>query len=53
MLRQVADDATADAEALENAAIGDLRVDTNDRSVPDIAQEILLRTGWLSHNGAE
>ncbi|MFC6022015.1 hypothetical protein ACFP2T_38360 [Plantactinospora solaniradicis] len=48
LLRRIVDDATADAEALESAAIGDLRVDTDGRAVQDIAQEILLRTGWAA-----
>jgi hypothetical protein len=44
LLRQAADDASADAEALENAAIGDLRIDTDGRPAQDIALEILIRT---------
>lgn len=51
LLRHVADDATADAEALESAAIGDLRIDTDGRPVQNIAQEILLRTGWPDPHG--
>lgn len=39
--------AAAEAESLERAAIGDLRIDTDGRAVQDIAHEILLRTGWL------
>ncbi|MEN3612992.1 hypothetical protein AAH979_26005 [Plantactinospora sp. ZYX-F-223] len=46
-LRQVADEATAEAEALEAATLGDLRVDTDGRPVPDIAGEVLRRIRWL------
>ncbi|MBE1488350.1 hypothetical protein [Plantactinospora soyae] len=46
LLRQVVDDATADAESLERTGVGDLRVDTDGRGVPDIAEEILRRVGW-------
>jgi chloramphenicol 3-O-phosphotransferase len=46
VLRQAADAATADASALEAAAIGDSRIDTSGRPVPELAREILLRTGW-------
>lgn len=45
-LREVADRAAADAEALDRTAVGDLRVDTDGRPVPDIVEEILQRTGW-------
>ncbi|MFY1692309.1 hypothetical protein [Plantactinospora sp. WMMB782] len=45
-LRQIADEAAADAEALEGAAVGDLRVDTDGRTVPDIAGEVVRRLGW-------
>jgi adenylylsulfate kinase-like enzyme len=44
-LRQIADRAAAEAEALESAAVGDLRIDTDGRSVQDIAQEVVGRTG--------
>jgi hypothetical protein len=40
------DQAATEAKMLEHAAIGDLRIDTDDRAVQDIAQEILGRTGW-------
>jgi DNA polymerase III delta prime subunit len=45
-LQQVADRAAAEAEALESASIGDLRIDTDDRPVPDLVDEIIGRTGW-------
>jgi hypothetical protein len=44
LLRRTADRAAADAEALDRAGAGDLRVDTDDRSVSEIAAEILTRT---------
>jgi adenylylsulfate kinase-like enzyme len=46
VLARIAERAAADAEALDRTALGDLRVDTDGRPVPDIAQEILARTGW-------
>jgi hypothetical protein len=46
LLRQIAAQATATAEALENEGIGNVRVDTDHRPVEDIAQEVLRRTGW-------
>ncbi|MEO3931020.1 AAA family ATPase [Micromonosporaceae bacterium B7E4] len=46
-LRQAADEATADAEALEDAALGDRRVDTDRQSVPEIAGEVLRHVRWL------
>ncbi|MDG4787094.1 hypothetical protein O7626_14345 [Micromonospora sp. WMMD1102] len=45
-LRQIAAEAAADAEALEGAAVGDLRVDTDGRTVPDIAREVVRHLGW-------
>jgi DNA polymerase III delta prime subunit len=48
VLDRVADQAAAEAEALEAAGIGDLRIDTDGRPAPDIAQEILVLTGWPS-----
>jgi hypothetical protein len=46
LLRHIADRAAADAEALESAAVGDLRIDTDRRPVQDIAQEVLVGAGW-------
>jgi hypothetical protein len=43
VLAEVADRAAADALALEAAGIGDMRIDTDDRSVADIAHEIFCR----------
>lgn len=40
-LRHIAERATRDAEALERAATGDLRIDTDDRSAQDVAAEAL------------
>ena len=48
-LCDIADQAAAHAEALDRAGVGDLRVDTDGRPVPDLAAEILARTGWLGH----
>jgi AAA domain len=53
LLRHVAHQAAADAVALESAAMGDLRIDTDGRGVQDIAEEILLRTGWPDRHGDE
>ncbi|AVT34129.1 hypothetical protein C6361_03435 [Plantactinospora sp. BC1] len=46
-LRQIADAATADADALADAGLGDLRVDTDGRTVSDIAGEVVRHLGWL------
>jgi len=46
-LRHIADRASAEAEALEAAGVGDLRVDTDGRSVQDITQVVLERTSLL------
>jgi hypothetical protein len=42
-LQRAVDRAVADADDLEAAGIGDVRIDTDDRSVPDIAHEISCR----------
>lgn len=44
-LRQVADRAFAEAEALERSEVG-LRIDTDRRTVQEAADLILARTGW-------
>ena len=44
--RELAELAAAEAAALEHAGIGGLRVDTDEYAGPDIAREILRRTGW-------
>jgi hypothetical protein len=46
LLRQLADRAEAQAQALESAAIGELRIDTAGRPAQDVAKELLIRTGW-------
>jgi adenylylsulfate kinase-like enzyme len=46
VLAGIARRAADEAEALDRAGVGDLRVDTDGRAVPDIAGEILARTGW-------
>jgi len=45
-LSAVAERAAADAAALDRAAVGDLRVDTDHRTVEEIADAIVARTGW-------
>ncbi len=45
-LLRVADRATADAAALERAALGDLRVDTAARTAEEAAEAVLVATGW-------
>jgi len=45
-LSHVADLAAARADALERAGIGDLRVDTDGRTVEEITEAILARTSW-------
>lgn len=45
-LLRFADEAVAEAEALESAAVGDLRVETGDRSVKEIAETIAAKIGW-------
>ena len=44
-LLEIADQATADAEALERAALG-LRVDTDGRTIEEAVEEIIAKTGW-------
>jgi hypothetical protein len=46
-LLRVADQAVADAEALERAAIG-LRIDTDRHAVEETADVIVAQTGWPS-----
>lgn len=45
-LLRIADKAAADADALERAAIGDLRIDTDGRTVEEVADVILTQAGW-------
>jgi len=45
-LLRVAADAAADADALERASLGDLRVDTDGRTVEEAVAAILAGTGW-------
>jgi shikimate kinase len=44
-LLQIADEAVAEAEALERAGLG-LRIDTDGRTIEESAEEIIARTGW-------
>jgi hypothetical protein len=52
-LRLAADRAWAQAGALEAAGLGDLTVDTDGRTVEQIAAEILDRTGWAQTGAKE
>jgi hypothetical protein len=45
-LRDIAGLATVNADELDRAAVGDLRVDTDQLSVAQSAEAILARTGW-------
>jgi chloramphenicol 3-O-phosphotransferase len=45
-LRQIADEAARILDAVDG--VGDLAVDTDERSADEIAAEILRRTGWPS-----
>ncbi|WP_211840425.1 AAA family ATPase [Saccharopolyspora hirsuta] len=45
-LRQAAEAAAAQAEALERAEVGDLRVDTDLLTAEQAAEEVIARTGW-------
>ncbi|MFB9566601.1 AAA family ATPase [Saccharopolyspora hordei] len=45
-LHRVAEDAAAQAQALERAELGDVRVDTSARTVDQVVDEVLARTGW-------
>jgi adenylylsulfate kinase-like enzyme len=50
-LLQVAGRAAADADALERAAVGAVRVDTEGRTVEEAADAIVARTGWPGRVG--
>jgi adenylylsulfate kinase-like enzyme len=50
-LRRVAEQAAQDAEELDRASIGDLRVDTNGHAVSAIADLIVSKAGWRGHEG--
>lgn len=50
-LVEVCDRAWAEAVALERSGAADFSVDTDDRSGPEIAEEILGRSGWLRDAG--
>ncbi|HEX7993188.1 MAG TPA: hypothetical protein VF506_04650 [Streptosporangiaceae bacterium] len=45
-LHQVADQAIDDAKALERAGVGTVRVDTDGRSVAEVADLLAAATGW-------
>jgi chloramphenicol 3-O-phosphotransferase len=50
-LLQTADQAVADAAALERAAIGDLCVDTDGRTVEESADAVVAQAGWMRWAG--
>jgi hypothetical protein len=50
-LRRIAGQAAADADALERAAIGALRIDTDGRTVEEAADLIIAQTGWQGRTG--
>jgi hypothetical protein len=45
-LRRIADKAAADADALERAAIGARRIDTDGRSVEEAVDLVITQSGW-------
>ncbi len=45
-LRDIAGLAAAQAEALDQATVGDLRIDTDEHTAQETADEIIARTGW-------
>lgn len=50
-LLEVADEAVATAAALDDAGVGDLRIDTDGHTVDQVADALLARTGWPSAAG--
>jgi adenylylsulfate kinase-like enzyme len=52
-LRDIAAAAVATADALDRAGIGDVRVDTNNRSSDESADALLSQTGWPMGPGNE
>ncbi len=48
-LLRVADQAGVQADALERSALGDLRIDTDDRSVAEVADAICARIDFTPH----
>ncbi|MER6951581.1 hypothetical protein ABT294_46955 [Nonomuraea sp. NPDC000554] len=47
-LRRVAEQAAGEAEALDRAGAGDLRIDTDGRSAQEVAAEVLARLDWAT-----
>lgn len=45
-LSSVAEEAVAHAAVLERAAVGDVRIDTDDRTAEEVADAIVAATGW-------
>jgi hypothetical protein len=51
-LLRVADAAVATAAALEDVALGDLRIDTDGHTADQVADTLLARSGWPAAAGA-
>jgi hypothetical protein len=49
-LRRVADQAAADAVGLERAAVGDLRINTDDCAIDEIVAVVITQAGWLQRH---
>jgi hypothetical protein len=45
-LRRVADQAIADANTLEHAEVGTIRIDTDGRTIAEVADLLASATGW-------
>jgi broad-specificity NMP kinase len=52
-LASAADQAAADAAALERAGIGDVRIDTEQRTVEEVVDAIIAETGWPTGRPAQ
>ncbi|MFC0531816.1 hypothetical protein [Phytohabitans kaempferiae] len=52
-LSAAADQAAAEAEILERAAVGGVRVDTDRRTVAEVADAIVAETGWPNAAGGD
>ncbi len=46
VLRRAVDGAVRESDELDQAAVGDLVIDTDDRSALQIASDLLARIGW-------
>jgi hypothetical protein len=52
-LSSAADQAVAEAAILERAAIGDIHIDTDQRTAGDVADAIIAETGWPTERPAQ